>query len=333
MCDRAPDQANKSLDTAYKPCLCEKMRRLPPLAAVRVFEAAARHGNFTRAAAELGMTQAAVSYQIKLLEERLGASLFARSGRGLTLTEVGRRVSSPVTRAFELLDDAFGSVRDEAESVLTISAPTSFAAQWLAGRLGGLQLQRPGLAVRLLVDDTFVDFAAGEVDVAVRAATPPWAGLRHDFLMRLAFAPYASPSLIAQHPPVRAAADVLTLPRLADEHWWQLWSRAAGVDAPDEPAGGVRFDSQVMMGNAAINGHGVALLTPMFWEPQVATGQLVRLSPVVAFWQAGFWLVCPEARRNAPKIKAFRQWLLAEVAQAAGDDPDGVLMAPLQAAC
>jgi LysR family glycine cleavage system transcriptional activator len=304
------------------------MRRLPPLAAVRVFEAAARHGNFTRAAVELGMTQAAVSYQIKLLEERLGASLFARGGRGLTLTEVGRRVSSPVTRAFELLDDAFGSVRDEAESVLTISAPTSFAANWLAGRLGAFQLTRPGLAVRLLVEDALIDFAAGEVDVAIRGAAPPWPGLSHHFLMRMAIAPFASPALIAAHPPVQAAADLLRLPLVADESWWPVWFRAAGVAAPDQDTGGVRFDSQVLMGNAAINGHGVALLTPMFWEQQVASGQLVRLWPTVGYWRAGFWLVCPEARRNAPKIKAFREWLLAEVAQAAGNDPDGVLTPP-----
>src|ERR1700754_5197040 len=99
------------------------MRRLPPLPAVRVFEAAARHGNFTRAAAELGMTQAAVSYQIKLLEERLATPLFTRSGRGIVLTDVGRRIAPQVSGAFDMLGDAFGTVRTESESVLTISAP------------------------------------------------------------------------------------------------------------------------------------------------------------------------------------------------------------------
>lgn len=304
------------------------MRKLPPLAAVRVFEAAARHGNFTRAAAELGMTQAAVSYQVKLLEERLGAPLFARGGRGIALTDAGRRAAPQVTRAFDLLDDAFGSVRDEAESVLTISAPTSFAANWLAGRLGAFQLSRPGLAVRLLVEDTMVDFAAGEADVAVRAAVPPWPGLAHHFLMRMAFAPFASPGLLAAHPPVRAADDLLAMPRLADDHWWPVWFRAAGVAVPEEGGGGVRFDSQVLIGNAAVNGHGVALLTPLFWEPQVASGQLVRLWPTTGCWRAGFWLVHPEGKRNAPKVRAFRDWLLAEVRRAAGDDPDGVLVAP-----
>ena len=109
------------------------MRKLPPLAAVRVFEAAARVGNFTRAAEELGMTQAAVSYQVKLLEERLGQPLFARSGRGIMLTEMGRRIAPQVTGAFDTLGDAFASVRAESESVLTITAPRTVATNWLAG--------------------------------------------------------------------------------------------------------------------------------------------------------------------------------------------------------
>lgn len=305
------------------------MRSIPPLAAVRVFEAAARHGNFTRAAEELGMTQAAVSYQIKLLEERLGAPVFARSGRGIALTPTGRRIAPKVTGAFDALDEAFAGVRTETESVLTISAPTSFAANWLAGRLGTFQLTRPGLAVRLLVEDAMIDFGKGEADLAIRGgAYPPWPGLAHHFLMHIAVAPFASPGLIAAHPPARSAADLLDMPRLADDHWWPLWFGAAGVEAPEEPVGGVRFDSQVLMGNAAVNGHGVALLTPMMWEPQVASGQLVRLWPVTAYWRAGFWLVYPEAKRNQPKVRAFRDWVLAEVRRAAGDDPDGVLVAP-----
>ena len=328
ICAVRPVRANKSIDIANKSALYEGVRRIPPLAAVRVFEAAARHGNFTRAAAELGMTQAAVSYQIKLLEERLGAPLFVRQGRGLTLSEHGSRIAPEVTRAFDSLDGAFGSIRDHAEGVLTISAPASFAANWLAGRLGGFQLTRPGLAVRLLAEDRMIDFGAGEADVAVRTGAPPWAGLSHTFLMRMVFAPFASPALIAAHPPVHAAADLLAMPRLADEQWWPVWFRAAGVAVADEqPVGGVRFDSQVLVGNAALRGHGIGLLTPLFWEPQIASGQLVRISPVIGEW-CNFWLVHPEGRRNAPKIKAFKEWLLAEIVRAAGDDPDGVLVPP-----
>src|SRR5919202_6175978 len=124
------------------------MRRLPPLAAVRAFEAAARHENFTLAAAELGLTQAAVSYQIKLLEDRLGVPLFVRSKRRVTLSDAGRRVAPLVSTAFDGISEAFAGLVDDDESVLTISTTQTFASNWLAARLGAFQLARPELAVR-----------------------------------------------------------------------------------------------------------------------------------------------------------------------------------------
>lgn len=306
------------------------MRNLPPLAAVRVFEAAARHLNFTRAANELGLTQAAVSYQIKLLEERLGAKLFVRSGRGLVLSDVGRRIAPQLTAGFDMVAEAFASVRDEAASLLTITAPTSFATNWLAGRLGAFQVRHPGLAVRLRVEDQLIDLNRGEADVAVRTGSPPWPGLRHQFLMRLAFAPFASPALIARHPPVDAPDDLLELPRVADELWWAAWFGAVGLADCGDQTGSVYFDSQVLVGNAAINGHGVALLTPGYWQPQIDSGQLVRLLPHLpaAHWRIGFWLAFPESKRNLPKIRAFRDWLVNEVRDAAQDDIDNILQPP-----
>lgn len=306
------------------------MRNLPPLAAVRVFEAAARHLNFTRAADELGLTQAAVSYQIKLLEERLGVKLFVRSGRGLAMTDVARRIAPQVIGGFDMLGDAFGSIRDEAASVLTITAPTSFATNWLAGRLGGFQVSHPGLAVRLRVEDQLIDLTRGEADVAIRTGRPPWPGLRHQFLMRLSFAPFASPEVVARHPSIATAEDLQALPRVADEQWWSAWLGAFGLaDCCEQPAG-VFFDSQVLVGNAAINGLGVAMLTPSYWQAQVESGQLVRLLPHIpaVHWRFGFWLAYPESKRNQPKIRAFRDWLIAEVGRSAGEDADGILTPP-----
>jgi LysR family transcriptional regulator, glycine cleavage system transcriptional activator len=166
-------RANKSLANYHKLCLYIAMRRLPPLAAVRVFEAASRHGNFTRAAEELGMTQAAVSYQMKLLEERLGAPLFARSGRGIALTDLGRRIAPQVTGAFDAMGEAFAAVHSETESVISITAPRTLATNWLASRLGSFQLARPDLAVRLHVGDEMIDLLAGEADVGLRGAPGP----------------------------------------------------------------------------------------------------------------------------------------------------------------
>jgi LysR family glycine cleavage system transcriptional activator len=298
------------------------MRRLPPLAAVRVFEAAARHGNFTRAAEELGMTQAAVSYQMKLLEERLGAPLFTRAGRGIALTDHGRRIAPQVTGAFDVLGEAFAAVRAENESVLTISAPRTFATNWLAGRLGGFQLSRPGLAVRMSVKDEIVDLAAGEADVGIRGMPEPWPGLVSHFLMRMPVLPMASPALLAKHPPVREPADLLKLPRLSPEDdWWDLWlDSALGARDPAEHAG-IRFDSQILDGSAALAGHGVAILSPPMWQPAQDAGLLVAPCPHHVTYRNAFWLVYPEAKHGLAKIKAFREWLLAEVKEALGDDP------------
>src|SRR5688572_22006291 len=144
------------------------MRRIPPLPAVRVFEAAARHENFTLAAAELGMTQAAVSYQIRALEERVGVPLFVRAKRRVMLSDAGRKTAPIVSSAFDMIGEAFASASAASEKVLTISAAETFASNWLAARLGGFQLEQPQLAVRLHTSNALVDLAAEEIDVAVR---------------------------------------------------------------------------------------------------------------------------------------------------------------------
>jgi LysR family glycine cleavage system transcriptional activator len=306
------------------------MRQLPPLSAVRVFEVAARHGNFTRAAAELGMTQAAVSYQVKLLEERLGAALFARSGRGIALTDLGRRIAPPVSGAFDTMAEAFASVRAESDSVMTVAAPRTLGTNWLAGRLGSFQLQRPGLAVRLLVSDEMVNLHAGDADLSVRGAPGPMPGLNHHFLMRMPVTPLANPTLLAQYPPVKAPADLLALPRLSShDEWWDLWFDAALGGTPEGAREqGVHFDSQVLDGNAAIAGHGVAILSPPMWLPAIEAGLLVPVLPQVALYRNSFWLMYPEGKRNLAKIRAFRDWVIAEVKASLGDDPFGALVPP-----
>ena len=279
------------------------------------------------------MTQAAVSYQIKLLEERLGAPLFARSGRGIVLTDHGRRIAPQISGAFETMSEAFGSIRAESESVLTISAPATFATNWLAGRLGGFQVSRPELAVRLHVSDEMVDLAAGEADLAIRTSTAPWPGLTSHFLMRMPVTPLASPALLAQYPPVREAVYLFDLPRLSPEDdWWTLWIECAGGNADAAKAQpSIRFESQILDGSAAIAGHGVAILSPPMWQPAIDAGQLVQPVPHFMDYKNAFWLVYPESKRNMAKVKSFREWLLAAVKAALGADPFGALI-PMDAA-
>lgn len=304
------------------------MHRIPPLAAVRVFEAASRHGNFSRAADELAMTQAAVSYQVKLLEERLGGALFVRKGRGMALTDLGRRIAPQVTDAFSMLSRAFAVARSENDAVLSITAPQTFAANWLAGKLGTFQIDHPHIAVRLNVDDVVVDLPLSEFDVAIRGMPAADPALVCHFLMRMPVTPMASPAFLERYP-LRKPTDLAHVPRLSpQEEWWDLWLDAATAGEAQIASGsGLRFESQVLDGHAAIAGHGIAILNVMMFQAQIEAGLLVRPFDHVAYHGSGFWLVYPEHKRNLAKVRAFRDWLIEAIQQTAGDDPFEVLAA------
>ncbi|MBS0482431.1 MAG: LysR family transcriptional regulator [Proteobacteria bacterium] len=292
------------------------MRRLPPLAAVRVFEAAARHDTFTAAATELGMTQAAVSYQIKLLEERLGLPLFHREGRRAILTEAGRRIAPSLTQAFDAIDASFSQLRTESQATLTVSTTPTFANTWLAWRIGGFQMQHPDLAVRMVVGDDLTDFTRDEADVAIRSGPAPWPDLLCERLLEIDFTPMCSPQFLARHGPLQPA-DLLDLQTIIpQDNWRDSWLAAAGVTIPQQPARpGVQLDSQANEGNAAMAGQGIALLTPYFWRNDVAEGRLVRPFDLVASQGYAYWLVMPQRGRATAKIRRFREWLLAEIGE------------------
>ena len=301
------------------------MHRLPPLAAVRVFEAAARHENFSRAAEELAMTQAGVSYQIKLLEERLGARLFARSGRNMALTALGRRIAPRVSEAFAQLDAAFGLVRAENDAVLTLTTSSSFGTLWLSARLGAFQLRHPDLAVRLDVSNTLVDLASGEFDIAIRGTRARPENCASHFLMRQAFTAMATPEFLARHP-IATLADLDKVPRITpNDEWWPI---LLGERGDRGSAAGVQLDSQPLVVQAALAGHGVALLNPALFERELAEGRLVAPLDKVAYDERSFWLCHLESRRNLPKIRAFREWMLSDLRAALGEDPHGLLVPP-----
>ena len=296
------------------------MHRLPPLSAVRVFESAARHENFTQAASELGMTQAAVSYQIRLLEERLGLSLFARIKGRVSLTEAGRRIAPLVASAFDTLDDAFSGLLADDSGLLSISTATTFATTWLAPRLGAFQVRHPDLAVRLSTDNRLVDFSTGEFHAAIRVGTGDWPGLRSHFLFRLHVSPICSSEFAERHR-LERPEQLLAVPRLAPaDDWWRSWFEQVGVLVPEgPPPSGLVLDNQVMEANAAFSGAGIAMMSPMFWRPELAAGRLVQPFPQIYFSSRSHWLVYPEGRRGQAKIAAFRDWLLAEARAIAGE--------------
>ena len=300
------------------------MRRLPPLAAVRAFEAAARNESFTAAAAELGLTQAAVSYQVKALEERLGAPLFLRERGRARLTPLGHRLLPTLSQAFDSIEAAFATQREEDESLLTITTTHTFANTWLAWRLGAFQMAHPELAVRMATSNDVVDLKAGDADIAIRAGPGNWAGLECHKLFDSQFTPMASPECIAaEERKLGRRLEPADLPNLnlinPGDDWWQQWFCDSGV-APDENAlrrPGVRLDNQANEGHAAMAGQGFALLTPFLWQGDVAAGRLAVPFPdriSVRGW--AYWLCLPPERRMVPKVKRFREWLLAVMEEA-----------------
>ena len=295
------------------------MRKLPPLAAVRVFEAAGRHENFTNAASEMGMTQAAVSYQVRLLEERLGAPLFVREKGRARLSPLGARLLPQLTQAFDSIDAAFAAHREEDEALLTVATTFTFANTWLAWRLGAFQVEHPGIAVRLMTGNTITDLHGGEADIAIRAGAEPWDGLVCEPLMRIDFTPMCTPSFLEKTEERLGRkiepADLMGLPLISpDDPWWDDWFALAGVKAEGRARkAGLRLDSQADEGHAAMGGQGVVLLTPEFWKNDISVGRLVQLFPLNATAGFRYWLVYPEHRRRVPKIRHFRKWLKASV--------------------
>lgn len=291
------------------------MAGLPPLAAVRAFEAVARHLSFTKAADELGMTQAAVSYQIKLLEERVGVPLFLRRPRQIVLTEAGARLAPEVSKAFAGMRQAFAEVNGSAGGMLSISAVPAFASQWLAANLGLFQIGHPEIAVRVESSPVIIDFAEAEIDVAIRSVEAVKAGLVAHQLTKVEYAPMVHPRLVDEHN-IRKPADLLRIPQVTpDDPWVASWFKKAGlVDLPPLDKPFARLGYQSMEASAVMAGRGVAMLTPQFYPEEIRAGRLAQPFDLVGWDGHYYYLVYPEARRNNPKIRAFRDWIVEATA-------------------
>lgn len=291
------------------------MRKIPPLAAVRVFEAAARHENFTAAARELGMTQAAVSHQIRLIETYLGQQVFRRERQRVVLTDAARRVASRIGKGLDMIEAGFAEMRVDDDSTLTISTTPTFANAWLAWRIGRFQMRYPDMAVRLLMQEGLADLSGDGVDVAVRLGHGSWPDLAAHRLIEQDFTPMCSPGFLADQGGHIRPEDLLRLPLISPhDPSWTCWLQQAGLMQVGEPAlQGVRMDSQANEGHAAMAGQGVAMLTPFFWHQDMSDRRLVKLFPQVSSLGAAYRLVYPEHRRRTTKIRRFREWLLAEI--------------------
>ncbi len=300
---------------------------LPSLNGLRAFEAAARFNSFTLAAAELNVTQTAVSHQIRRLEDQLGIKLFVRQNRGLTLTREAQDYLPAVRAAFEDLRRATERLRrSEHEERLTVSTTASLATKWLVSRVAAFQDANPGIEVRITTSDRLVDFRRDEVDVAVRYGRGNWAGLRAHWLMAERLFPVCSPALLNGPAPLRQPADLANhtlLHTTVSRDDWRLWLTAAGLPHSIAARRGLTFDMGFMAIQAAMEGLGVAMGRLHLVEADIAAGRLVAPFDTELPQDAGYYVVAPEASAGAPKIARFRDWLIESATTGALAAPPG----------
>ena len=292
-------------------------RRLPSLNALRAFEASARHESFTHAAAELFVTQGAVSQQVKALEDELGVRLFNRDGRRLRLTEAGRAYLDVVRDAFDRISAGTERLLERQSSgILNITTSPNFAAKWLVHRLGRFSEAHPAVELRISASMQHVDFAREDVDLAIRHGDGNWAGLHVTRLCDEEIFPVCSPALLKGRRALRTPADLAhhALLHVDDASLWNGWLRRFRVRDVDG-ARGVVFNQASMAIDAAIQGQGVAMARTALAAWDLLAGRLVRPFPQALAAPFAMWIACPTATAELPKIANFRRWLLAEAAE------------------
>ena len=292
-------------------------RRLPNLNGLKAFEAAARHESFTKAAEELCVTQGAVSHQVKALEAELGLKFFNREPKQLVITEAGRGYLEVVRDALDRI--ASGTDRllqRQSSGVLTVSTSPNFASKWLVHRLGRFAEAHPSIDLRVSATLQHVDFTREDIDIAVRHGDGSDLGLDITRLYTEELLPVCSPALLRGAHPLRQPADLAhhTLLHMDHRQDWSKWLDAAGVTNVDLSRGPV-FNQASIGIDAAVDGQGVALARTGLAAHDLITGRLVRPFELALPVSYAYWIVCPRATANLPKITTFRDWLLAEAAE------------------
>jgi len=298
-------------------------RRLPPLNGLRAFEASARYLSFTKAAEELNVTPAAVSQQVKSLEEYFGVQLFKRLTRALMLTDSGQLVLPILREGFDKLAEADRILRSRQDNrILTVSLAPSFGAKWLVPRLDRFRRAYPDYDIRIDATDTRADFRRDNVDIALRYGRGNYPGVVSECLIADTAVPVCSPKLLEQEHPLREPAD-LRYHTLLHIQWkmendaapnWRMWLKAAGLTGIDFDRG-PQFSMESMAIQAAIEGQGVALISTALVEADIAARRLIRPFPDDVNQQTNFsyYLVYPEAHLQRPKVAAFRDWVMREI--------------------
>ncbi|WP_194755853.1 transcriptional regulator GcvA [Aliidiomarina indica] len=291
------------------------MRKLPPLNALKSFEAAARHLSFTKAAEELFVTQAAVSHQVKTLEEYLGIALFIRRNRALLLTEAGQSYYLDIRQMFEQLTLATSKIMLASEQgALTVCVPPGFAILWLVPRLSRFHEAHPEIDVRLKAVDEITGSLTDHVDVAIYYGRGTWPGVTSYRLHKEYLIPVCSPLLLNGPKALKTPADLKQHTLLHDEtrNAWREWFLLVQEEPPIKKAGPV-FSHSALALKAAVHGQGVALANSVLAKPELDSGHLVKVFPQALPTADAFYMVCRETQADVGKVARFRDWILSEV--------------------
>ncbi len=294
-------------------------RDIPPLNALRAFEAAARYLSFKAAAQELNVTPAAVSHQVKALEDQLGVPLFHRMTRALRLTDAGQAALPALSDGFDKLLEGAQQMRAFGESnILKVSVSPGFGSLWLVPRLDKFRQQSPDIEIRIDGTDRLVNIARGEADIAIRYGPGGYDDVRSDRLFAMQATPVCSPDLLANGPELRKPSDLkrhtlLHVEWKETEGHWRTWLLAAGIGDVD-PFKGPKFTKEEMAVRAALEGEGIALIGDRMAADHLASGRLVRpfeaaLSTPLVF---AYYLLRPISERDTLKVSKFREWILEE---------------------
>jgi len=289
-------------------------RRLPPLNALKAFEAAARHLSFTKAADELHVTQAAISHQVKSLEEFLGMALFRRMNRALLLTEEGQTLLAGVGEALDLIAQTADKLhRHDHAGMLTVGTMDSLAATWLVPRLGRFRKLHPDIDVRISTSDYIADYLRDGIDMGVRYGRGVWPGMDVDYLMAEEVFPVCSPGLLENGPPLETPNDLRHYTLLHDDMRidWRMWLMATGATDVDTDRG-PGFQHSYLVYQTAVAGGGVALARSVMVESELADGRLVKPFDFSLPANYAYYVVTPKSNVDKPKVRAFRNWVLEE---------------------
>lgn len=300
-------------------------RRIPPLNALRAFEASARQLSFTKAAEELFVTQAAISHQIKALEEHLGLKLFMRKNRSLLLTEEGQSYYLDIKEVFNTLYEATEKLLARSEKgSITVSLQPSFAIQWLVPRLQQFNLLNPDIDVRIKAVDQTENSLTEDVDVAIYHGKGRWPGIHADKLHTEYLIPVCSPLILSGKKPLNTVEDLAhhTLLHDTSRKDWKRWFKQVGVKGVNVNHGPI-FSHSLMVLQAAIHGQGFALANSVLAKPDIDSGRLMCPFNDVLVSNNSFYIVCRENQLDVGKISAFRDWVLNTVASEQDEIEDG----------